>query len=177
MMKMIARIVTGSRMRGYATPESDYDYVLIMEDGSRARQRIVDGEDVLTVPIRRLTEFLDSGNLMFAEMLYSPFREYASDEWRLYIEKIVPPISILSMSNQVAYALAKQGLENSKPQRIFSALMMLINAIDFLETGVMHPHYSEQEIEELRVVVGMIEEPEDIEMIDPMNLRKWIGRS
>lgn len=177
-MTTLATIIYGSRLRGYARPDSDVD-MAVLTDSCRARKRIENGEDVLYLPVLELGERLWAGDPMIAEIVASPLKTWTAEgcAWRPYVESLVPSAStFVSKSLDTSSALFKEWFKSGKRQRGFAALIMMANAADFLHNGVVRPRYTPEEIEVVSAVLDLVDEDNfgDIPMMD---LLEWIGRS
>lgn len=177
-MTTLATIIYGSRLRGYARPDSDVD-MAVLTDSGRARKRIENGEDVLYLPVLELGERLWAGDPMVTEIVASPLKTWTEEgrAWRPYVESLVPSAStFVSQSLDASSALFKEWLRKGKRQRGLAALIMMANAADFLRNGVVRPHYSPEEIEVLNAVLDLLDE-DNVGDVPMMDLLGWIGRS
>lgn len=68
---MLYRGLRGSRLHGFATPESDWDYIEIW-DSIRSRQTIIGEDDILRLSLSDFMMQAENGSPNALELIFSP---------------------------------------------------------------------------------------------------------
>lgn len=148
-------VLTGSRMRGYARPDSDTDRVVIHE-GARTRQRADAHGDVTYMALGHFQRLLDGGDYLAAEILFTPGKEYTprGEAWRAWVESLRPPARLAEVARHHSRALVRRWEETGKPSRAILSVMIAVNAEHFQAQGSFRPDWAPGDVAELRAALS-----------------------
>ncbi len=148
---LMARILTGSRLYGYHTDTSDYDYIEVWKDPidsligfnpiMKTKQNITDGIDVTCYGLRHFISLALDGNPNILDILFSHIWYYNTDEWLQIYEHRQFFISQQAIAKFRGYAISAEHQYKKKGdiKDYIASYRMRANLCHLSSTGKHNP--------------------------------------
>lgn len=159
---------TGSRLYGINRLGSDYDFWVVVLEGKKPRQTIVDGIDTTVVPLHTFTSMVTRGVPQALEVLWSPLAMFDT-AWKAYLDSLTPDIW------QARYRhLALQSDAKNVAKSRMTRTRLALNAMSLMEYGRYNPVLS---VESRGVVVSSAHDETLVEKVVSYAKSMMVGES
>lgn len=145
MSEVIFTTIHGSRLYGFAHPDSDYDTFTVTTSRSpKAHQSIRDDSDHFTVGLGRFLDLATSGSHQSVEALFSPYKVWADTDAARQYRPMLESIRVGGVAEKFERTILKFSYGDFKRRRHACRLSL---ALDSLRVhGRMNPALNEWQI-------------------------------